>query len=90
MNYIRLKVPMDVLVEVEHITGTVPGKVFYSDDGEALILTADDYVVRVTPPDVILPGFNNGNPTTSSAYLFSDPAEHECPNNPGWATGWSC
>lgn len=88
MGYIRHKVSMRVLEEVESITSTLPGKAYYSDDGEALILADEGtYIISVEPPD---PSFNNGDPTTHSAYLFAEPAEHECPNQPGWATGWEC
>ena len=47
MTYIRHKIPVEVLENIDHITATLPGKVFYSDDGEALILTEDDCIIRV-------------------------------------------
>lgn len=90
-RYIRLHISREVIEEVESITGTIGGKVYYSDEGDALILSSDGtYIVSVEPPDVLLPGFNNGNPTTQSAYLYAHPVEHECPNEPGWSTGWEC
>ena len=100
MNYIRLKISQEVLDEIEHITSALPGKVYYSDDGEALILADNGtYIVAVDPPDVILEGFNNGNPTTQSAYLASMPVEEIVSADPhsadpgeyiGWSTGWEC
>lgn len=75
MTYIRHKISQEVLDEIEHITDTLPGKVYYSDDGEALILADEGkYIISVEPPSVILEGFNNGNPTTHSAYLVTQPA----------------
>lgn len=99
MTYIT-NVPREVLEEVEHITGTLPGKVYYSDDGEALILADEDkYIISVEPPSVILEGFNNGNCTTHSAYLYAYPPEGDSNASiddeaviaePGWSTGWEC
>lgn len=99
MTYIRCKVSQEVLDEVEHITTALPGKVFYSDDGEALILADEGkYIISVEPPSVILEGFNNGNCTTHSAYLVTEPAVQladgfsysEAPELEGWTTGWEC
>ena len=88
VKFITFQVQREVMEEVEAITCTLPGKVFYSDDGEALILCDDGkYIIAVTPNDT---EFNGGNPTTESAYLFAYPAEHECLNEPGWSTGWEC
>ena len=67
--------------------------------GQALILTGDsECVISVEPPDVLLPGFNNGNATTHSAYLASMPVEELVSAVPmaaddlseykGWSTGW--
>ena len=100
MTYEPLHVPHEVLDQVEFITGTIAGcKVYYSEDGEALILTGDsECVISVEPPDVLLPGFNNGNATTHSAYLASMPVEELVSAAPmaaddlgeykGWSTGW--
>lgn len=99
MTYIT-NVPQEVLDEIEHITSTLScNEVFYSDSGAALILADDrNYIISVEPPDVILPGFNNGNCTTHSAYLITEPLEnagHCCMGEPGdelkgWTTGWEC
>lgn len=86
---------MAVIEEVAAITGTLPGKVYYSEDGAALILADEGkYIISVEPPD---PPFNGGNPTTHSAYLYASPPEAEggpgyakVIAEPGWSTGWEC
>lgn len=101
MTYIRHKISQEVLDEIEHITDALPGKVYYSDDGEALILADEGkYIISVEPPSVILEGFNNGNPTTHSAYLITEPAVNlintdsyisdDLPELEGWTNGWEC
>lgn len=76
---------------VAMITGTIPGKVFRSADGEALILGDDHQVIAVTPGTG---EFNNGNPTTAHAYLISTPladitdSATEQADFAGWAPGF--
>jgi hypothetical protein len=64
---------------VDHILGTVPGTVFWSDDGsEAIVLLRDDhYAVAVS---------SDGD--TQSAYLAWVKPENE--DELGWTTGWEC
>lgn len=83
-----------VAEEVAMIAGTLPGKVFYAEDGEALFLTEDGtYIIRITPN--VTP-FNKGNPFTESAYLYAyppEPPEEDGGNiieEPGWGSGWEC
>jgi hypothetical protein len=99
VTYIRIKISQEVLDEVEAITGTLScNEVFYSDNGAALILADDrNYIISVSPPPVLLEGFNNGNPTTSSAYLITQPVinlpfvtNDALPELEGWTTGWEC
>lgn len=91
---------MAVIEEVAAITCTLPGKVYYSEDGGALILADEGkYIISVEPPD---PPFNGGNPTTHSAYLITQPVEnlvridspvvrqHVLEELEGWTTGWEC
>lgn len=103
MSEVIIEVSREVTEEVTQITGTLPGKVYYSDDGEALILTGEGkYIISVEPPD---PPFNGGNPTTHSAYLVTQPAVSlvmmyaDSPEDDlnddmswleGWTTGWEC
>lgn len=97
-RYIRLHISREVIEEVESITGTIGGKVYYSDEGDALILSSDGtYIISVQPPDPALPGFNNDNPTTESAYLYAEQPQGDCNASiddeaviatPGWSTGW--
>ena len=98
MTYLRHKISQEVLDEVESITGTLScNEVFYSDSGAALILADDGkYIISVEPNDS---EFNNGNPTTHSAYLANMPVDDVVNADPhsadpdeytGWSTGWEC
>lgn len=72
---------------IEFITGTCPHDVFYrtanygaGDYPEALLLHTDgESVVHVSYDG-----------SYESAYLFAEPAEHECPNQAGFTPGWEC
>jgi hypothetical protein len=98
MSYAKdITVSEEVEAEIRQITCTLPGKVYYSDDGEALILCDDGkYIISVEPPD---PLFNDGNPATHSAYLVNLPPEEVTAADPltadpeeykGWTSGWEC
>jgi hypothetical protein len=95
--YIRHQITQAVMDEVEMVSGTLPGsKAFYSDDGEVLVLSEDStYIVSVEPGE---PKFNNGNPITTSAYLYAEQPQGDSNASiddeaviaiPGWSTGWN-
>lgn len=101
MNLKAIKIPQAVADEVDSITGTISGTtVYYSEDGDALILDNEGtYIISVESNDT---SFNNGNPTTHSAYLVNQPVEDivsvvedtytsdHCDVLKGWTTGWEC
>lgn len=98
---IDITVENDVMEEVASIAATLPGIAYYAENGEVLFLTNDgEYIISVEPDDG---EFNNGKPTTSSAYLSTVPMEtfaglgeneHRIADDvselKGWSTGWEC
>jgi hypothetical protein len=98
MTYAKhITVSEEMEAEISSITCTLPGKVFYAENGEVLILADEGkYIISVEPPD---PPFNAGSPTTHSAYLVNEPPEHildtglisrnnDTEDFKGWTTGW--
>jgi hypothetical protein len=101
MSHIEsIEISKEVQQEIDQISATIPVTPFYGEDGSVLLLHNDGtYIISVEPPD---PKFNNGNPTTHSAYLASEPIEDivsvredeytrdNCEEIKGWSTGWEC
>lgn len=75
----------DVTEDIKAVTATIPGKVFYSEDGEILILGEDHQIISISPGEG---EFNNGNPTTNHAYLVTDLHEDSSGGHMGWMPGF--
>jgi hypothetical protein len=80
-----------VLDEIDRITAALPSsKVFYSTDGDALVLAGDgNYIISVQPANP---------PFTHSAYLYAEEPQGDSNASiddeaviatPGWSTGWT-